>query len=159
MPTIRLETDINVPIETCFDMARDMGLHPQTVRGSYERAVAGRIRGLLGPGEWVTFEATHFGVRQRLTARMTEFEAPVLFADEMTQGAFQSLTHRHEFSARPEGGTRMTDTLEFVSPLGILGRLANRLFLERHLRRFLEGRNRELKRIAESGTGGSGGTR
>lgn len=151
MPIIRLETDINVPIETCFDLARDIGLHSQTVRGSKERAVAGRVRGLLGPGEWVTFEAVHFGVRQRLTAHMTEFQAPVLFADEMTQGAFQSLTHRHEFAPRPDGGTRMTDTLEFTSPLGALGRLADRLFLERHLRRFLAGRNRELKRIAESG--------
>lgn len=153
MPIIRLVTDINAPIATCFDMARDIGLHPQTVRGSQERAIAGRVRGLLGPGEWVTFEAKHFGVWQRLTARMTAFEAPILFADEMTQGAFKSLTHRHEFSPRLDGGTRMTDTLEFISPLGVLGRLADRLFLERHMRRFLEGRNRELKRLAETGAG------
>lgn len=151
MPTIRLVTHINVPIEICFDLARDIGLHTRTVLGSHERAVAGRIRGLLEPGDWVTFEAVHLGVRQRLTARMTLFDAPVLFADEMTQGAFQSLTHRHEFALDREGGTRMTDVLEFTSPLGLLGRLADRLFLERYMRRFLEGRNRGLKRIAESG--------
>lgn len=151
MPRIKLETLINVPIETCFNLARDIRLHAQTVRGSGERAVAGRVRGRLGPGDWVTFEATHFGVRQRLTARVTAFEPPFLLADEMTQGAFQRLTHRHEFRATPDGGTRMTDTLEFTSPLGVLGRLADRLFLERYMRRFLEGRNRELKRIAEAG--------
>ena len=153
MPTIRLVTDINVPLQTCFDLARDIGLHTRTVRGSKERAVAGRVRGLLGPGEWVTFEATHFGVRQRLTARVTAFEAPFLFEDEMTRGAFRSLTHRHEFAATKDGGTRMRDTLEFTSPLGALGRLADWLFLERYMRRFLQGRNRELKRIAEAGAG------
>lgn len=99
----------------------------------------------------MTFEATHFGVRQRLTAHVTAFEPPFLFADEMTRGAFASLTHRHEFAPAPDGGTRMTDTLEFTSPLGVLGVLADRLFLERYMRRFLEGRNRELKRIAETG--------
>lgn len=153
MPTIRLVTDINVPIETCFDLARDIGLHTRTVRGSRERAVAGCVRGRLGAGEWVTFEARHFGVRQRLTAHVTAFEPPFLFADEMTRGAFASLTHRHEFTATPDGGTHMTDMLQFTSPLGVLGRLAEWLFLTRYMRRFLLGRNRELKRIAEAGAG------
>lgn len=151
MPTIRLETPINVPVQTCFDLARSIDLHPRTTAPTRERAVAGRTTGLFGAGDTVTFEAVHLGVRQRLSSRMTEFEPPFAFADEMTRGAFRSLTHRHEFAALPDGGTRMTDTLSFTSPLGMLGRLADLLFLERYMRRFLESRNRELKRIAESG--------
>ncbi len=37
-----------------------------------------------------------------------------------------------------------------ASPLGPLGRLADVLVLERYLRRFLEVRNEEIKRVAES---------
>ena len=151
MPIIRLETTINVPLQTCFDLARSIDLHPKTTAWTRERAVAGRTTGLFGAGDVVTFEAVHLGVRQRLSSRMTEFEPPFVFADEMTRGAFRSLTHRHEFAPLPGGGTRMTDTLTFTSPLGLLGRVADALFLERYMRRFLLARNRELKRIAESG--------
>ena len=151
MPTIRLETHIHVPLQTCFDLARSIDLHPRTVADTQERAVAGRTTGLLGAGDSVTFEAVHFGVRQRLTARVTDFDPPRVFADEMTRGAFKSLTHRHEFTALSDAETLMTDTLTFTSPFGPLGVLADKLFLERYMRRFLRGRNRELKRIAESG--------
>ena len=40
----------------------------------------------------------------------------------------------------------------YESPLGILGRIADRLFLARYLRSFLIERNRVIKATAESGT-------
>jgi ligand-binding SRPBCC domain-containing protein len=59
------------------------------------------------------------------------------------------LRHDHIFDA-VEGGTRMRDVFEFSAPLGVLGRIAERLFLTAYLRRFLEARNRVLKTVAES---------
>lgn len=69
----------------------------------------------------------------------------------MTQGAFHSLRHIHEFAPQ-DNGTLMRDTLIWVSPLGILGVLADKLFLERHLKIFLQRRNAGLKAAAESKT-------
>lgn len=148
MPTIVLEITIHAPIERCFDLARDIGFHCQSTGGTNEKAVAGVTIGLIGPGETVTFEATHFGVRQRLTSRITEFEYPHRFVDEMLHGAFHSLHHLHEFEPVPEG-TRMRDTMTYVSPLGWLGLLADTLFLESYMTRFLQKRNDHLKRVAE----------
>jgi hypothetical protein len=45
----------------------------------------------------------------------------------------------------------MTDTFEFESPLGILGRLFNTLILTRYLTRFLTERNAMIKAFAETG--------
>ncbi len=149
MPHVILETRINVPIEVCFDLARDIDVHAETTRQTGERAVAGVMHGKIGAGDTVTFEAKHLGVRQRLSSRMTQFDPPNVFADEMIEGAFQSLTHVHEFFAVPEG-TLMRDTITWVSPLGLLGTLADKLFLERHMRNFVTERNRKLKEIAES---------
>lgn len=39
--------------------------------------------GPIGAGQTVTFEATHFGIRQRLTSLITEYKEPHLFVDEM----------------------------------------------------------------------------
>jgi hypothetical protein len=74
VPRLVVETFIAAPPEVCFDLARDIGLHCETARHTQERAVAGVTSGLIGPGEWVTFEGVHFGIRQQLTARVTEFE-------------------------------------------------------------------------------------
>src|SRR5687768_6093720 len=132
MPTITVETHIEASVETCFDAARDIGLHCQTVAHTQERAVAGVTSGLIGLGQTVTFEGVHFGIRQRLTARVTKFERPIYFVDEMTQGAFQSMRHVHEFI--PQGqSTLMRDTIEWKSPLGVLGLLADTLFLKRYM--------------------------
>lgn len=152
MPRITLETRINVPVAACFDLARDIDAHAETTRFTGERAVAGVMHDKMGAGGTVTFEARHLGVRQRLSSRMTLFDPPYAFADEMTQGAFRSLTHVHEFRA-VTGGTVMRDTLTWVSPLGMLGHVADRLFLVRYMRHFLARRNRNLKEIAEARKG------
>jgi ligand-binding SRPBCC domain-containing protein len=142
-------TDIAAPIDVVFDLARNIDVHSATVwKRTREAAVAGVTEGLIEEGQTVTFEATHLFVRQRLTSRIARMERPRLFVDEMQRGAFKSMTHTHEFE-EIGGMTRMTDTLHFEAPLGLLGRLAERIVLEDYMRKFLIDRNRELKMMAE----------
>lgn len=148
MPVIRLETFIQAPPEACFDLARNVEAHIASTGRTEERAVGGVTTGLLGLGDEVTWEAVHFGVRQRLTSRITRFDRPRMFVDEMVRGAFASFEHLHEFIAE-SGGTRMIDVFTYRSPLGPLGRLADALFLERYMRAFLVERARSLKMTLE----------
>jgi len=149
MPTIIVETRINAPVEICFDAARDIGLHCETAARTGERAIAGVTTGLINFGETVTFEAVHFGIRQRLTAKIVEFERPHRFVDETLRSAFKSLRHIHEF-VEAEQGTLMRDTLVWVSTFGILGVIADKIALERHMRNFLVERNNALKAVIEN---------
>jgi ligand-binding SRPBCC domain-containing protein len=149
MPTIILETFINAAPETCFDLMRDIRIHTQTTSQTNEKAIAGVADGKIGLGQTVTFEGMHFGMRQRLTVKVTEFDRPHLFVDEMTRGRFKAFKHIHEFT--PEnGGTLMRDTLEWTSPFGFLGRIVDKVLLERHLRGLVGTRNEKLKQIAET---------
>ncbi|MGB8954560.1 MAG: SRPBCC family protein, partial [Tumebacillaceae bacterium] len=107
--------------------------------------------GLIERGESVTWEAVHFGIKQRLTAKITEMERPYRFVDERVSGAFHSFYHVHEFHSTEEG-TRMIDTFQYRSPFGPLGRLADVLFLKRYMTRFLLERNLYIKQLAEGGT-------
>jgi ligand-binding SRPBCC domain-containing protein len=149
MPIITAETLIHAPLELCFDLARDTEIHCLTTANTEERIVDGKSVGLLELGDVITFEAVHLGVRQKLTVRITEYQRPNRFVDQMVKGIFKSLRHVHEFEAR-EDGTLMRDTLEWKSPLGILGTLADALMVRRHMQKFLIDRNRELKRIVEA---------
>ncbi len=148
MPKIILETEINAPVDICFDLMRDIRLHTETTIETNEKAVAGVIDGMIGLGQTVTFEGKHFEMRQRLTVKVVEYERPHLFVDEMIEGRFKRFRHIHRFIER-ESGTLMIDTLEWTSPFWILGRIVDELVLERHLRNLVSTRNSRLKEVAE----------
>jgi ligand-binding SRPBCC domain-containing protein len=147
---IEIETFIAAPVERVFDLARDVETHAKSAAFTGERLVApGKERGLLELGDLVAFEGRHFGVRQRFVARITAIDRPHRFVDEMVEGAFVSLRHVHDFLPR-DRGTLMRDTLEWRTPLGLLGRAADRLFLGRHMRWFVTTKQSHLKEIAEA---------
>ncbi|REE84387.1 ligand-binding SRPBCC domain-containing protein [Paenibacillus taihuensis] len=150
MVTVETEVWINAPLERCFDLARNIDVHTRTVwPHTKERAVAGITTGPIGNGETVTFEATHLGVRQRLTSLITAYHAPYYFVDEMQRGAFKYLRHEHYFECA-HGMTLMRDRLKFAAPLGVVGWLVERAVLRRYMYNFLKYRNEQLKVLAEA---------
>ena len=149
MSRIVIRTSIRAPIERCFDLARDVDAHRQTSGFTSERVVSpGRTMGLLELGDTVTFEGRHFGLRLRLTARIVEMQRPVRFVDESIRSPFRSLRHVHEFETDGDV-TQMTDTVAWQAPLGLVGRMVDRLVLESHMRWFVETKQRALKQLAE----------
>jgi len=149
MPLIELSTLICAPRERVFDLARSIDAHQDSTEETRERAVGGVTKGLIGLNGEVTWEARHLGVTQRLSVRITAFDRPHHFQDVMISGAFKRMIHDHDFSDHPDG-TLMNDRFEFESPFGILGKVADRLFLGGYMRRFIIRRNEVLKRLAES---------
>lgn len=149
VPTIELTTHIAAPVERVFDLARSIELHTDSTSSTGERAIAGVTSGLIGPDEEVTWRGRHFGIWQKLTVRITQFDRPNRFADTMLRGAFRCMEHHHIFEESADG-TIMRDVFAYESPLGLLGRLADFLFLERYIRSFLAARNRIIKTTAES---------
>ena len=145
---VEVVTEVKAPASLCFDLSRDIDLHVMSMVGTGERAVAGRTSGLIELGEEVTWEAMHLGVRQRFTSRITEFDRPRHFRDEMIRGAFQSFVHDHHFEEH-DGGTTMRDVVRFASPFGFVGRLVDSAFMAGYLRRLLGDRGAAVRKVAE----------
>lgn len=136
----------------CFDLSRSIELHLLSTKRTHEKAVAGVTSGLIGLHESVTWEATHFGFRQRLTSKITAMESPYYFRDEQIKGIFKKLVHDHYFS-NENGYTIMRDHFLFEAPFGIAGSCFNKIVLTSYLRKFLLERNDLIKRYAESDQG------
>ncbi len=149
MPKIEIVTEINAEIHLCFDLARSIDLHQISTSHTQERAIAGVTSGLIGLQESVTWQATHFGIRQKLTAIITKFERPFHFRDEQLKGIFKAFCHDHFFEKIGKK-TLMKDVFEFHSPFGVLGNVFNYLVLTNYMRRFLVKRNQIIKEFAES---------
>ncbi len=127
MPSIIIETLINAPIERCFDLSRSIDLHTDSMKHTGEKAIAGRISGLIELGETVTWEAKHLGIRQTLTSKITEFDNPNYFVDEQVSGAFKSIRHEHRFVQ--QGRTNIDDRpIFFRIATGCPGRTGKRPF-------------------------------
>ena len=149
MPKIELKTEIKAERNIVFDLSRSIDLHKISTEQTNEEAIAGITSGLIGMNESVTWRAKHFGIYQKLTSKITEFDRPNYFADEMVKGAFSGFKHEHHF-AESNGGTLMTDFFDYKSPFGILGKLADKLFLKKYMTELLTERNRIVKEFAES---------
>lgn len=148
MPLIIVETEIEADIRTCFNLARDIGFYQKSIKHSNEIAVSGKVTGLVEKDDVITWEARHFGVVRHLTLKVTEFESPKLFVDEMVEGSFKRYKHEHIFEERNHK-TIMIDKFYFQSPRGIIGMFADWLFLKRYMTNFLKTRNKTLKIEAE----------
>ncbi|MBS1689910.1 MAG: SRPBCC family protein [Bacteroidetes bacterium] len=139
---------MKAPIERCFDLSRSIDLHMLSTQRTNEKAIAGRTSGLICLNETVTWKAKHFGISQTLTTKITQMKSPDYFVDEMMQGTFKSIFHHHQFEAK-SNGTLMIDRFNYEVPLGIMGRLFDKLILKRYMKGFLLERNELIKSVAE----------
>ncbi|MBQ1442438.1 MAG: SRPBCC family protein [Renibacterium sp.] len=140
-----LRTVSSLGVQELFDRSLSIDEHTASMAESAETAIAGVRQGQIGWGESVTWRARHFGVWLTMTSKITELEAPWRFVDEQQRGPFKRFRHEHRFTETAEG-TLMTDALVVTAPLGPLGWLAERIFLERYLHRLIDERNRYLVR-------------
>ena len=107
-------------------------------------------------GTTVRMRARYGGVRWTLASQITAFDPPhasrpesAYFRDEQVRGPFAVWQHDHWF-ASITNGTRLTDRFTYAAPLGPLGRVAERLWLDGRMRHLLEYMQTAQKRLLET---------
>jgi ligand-binding SRPBCC domain-containing protein len=140
VPQIVLTTVIPAQARACFDLSLSVDAHTASMANSGERVVGGVTSGAMTLGDTVSWRARHFGIPFTMTSRISEYDAPHRFVDEQVSGPFGRWWHEHRFEEH-DGSTVMTDTVDFASPLGPVGRAVDRMFLTGYLTRLLEQRN------------------
>lgn len=79
MTKIILLTKIKAPIETVFNLSRNIDIHLLSTSHTNEKAVAGKTSGLIELNETVTWKGKHFGFYLKHSSRITEMEFPNYF--------------------------------------------------------------------------------
>ncbi|MBR9860715.1 SRPBCC family protein [bacterium] len=148
MPIINLETRIKASPEKVFNLARSVNLHLESMNRYHEKVLEGRKEGLFEVGDTVKWQAQHFGFNFKLEVTITEMEQPSYFVDEQIRGPFKYMSHRHSFESDGEY-CFMKDEFEYSSPLGILGKIVDALFMKRYMTKLLQDRNHLIKASAE----------
>lgn len=148
MTIIKLVTEINADKKTVFDLSRNIDIHQTSMTASKEKAIAGKTSGLINLNETVTWQGRHFGLRLKHQSKITEMSLYDSFTDEMVKGCFKSFKHAHIFEEE-NGVTFMIDSLQYETPLGILGTFFDWLLLKNYMTQLIRKRNTHLKISAE----------
>lgn len=103
-------------------------------------------------GRRIRLRMTQFGLlRNELVIEFMKYEPPHLLVDEQEEGPFKFWRQTRKFQ-KVEGGTRLTDTVEYEVPFGFMGRLADRLVIGPRVRSMFQYRQRRTKEILEEGS-------
>lgn len=87
-----------------------------------------------------------WGLPMRWRSRIASWEPPHSFADEQLEGPYKRWFHTHTFAPDGDGGTIMTDSVEFALPLEPLSLVAYPL-VDWQLRRIFTYRDRALREV------------
>jgi ligand-binding SRPBCC domain-containing protein len=147
LPTFN--TQINNKPEVVFNLSRSIDLHFISTSKTNEKAIAGKTSGLINLHETITWEANHLFKKRYFTSKITAFDFPFSFTDEMQKGDLKSFSHQHIFEEK-DGGTLMTDIIHLEAPFGWLGKFVLWVFLKQYFKNLLVERNEVIKEYAEN---------
>ncbi|MBV8931427.1 MAG: SRPBCC family protein [Kutzneria sp.] len=143
-------TTIAAPRQRVFDLSLEVEVHTSSMSAASERAVRGVTSGRLQLSDTVTWQARHFGLRWRMTSRISAVDPPGYFVDEQVRGPFRRWHHAHYYQPDGRGGTVMRDVVDFAAPLPPLGTVAEFVVISRYMARLITVRNAYLKAVAEA---------
>lgn len=85
------------------------------------------------------------GIKLNWLTEITQVRDKEYFVDEQRVGPYKMWHHQHKIEAI-EGGVLMTDIVSYRPPMGILGALANALFIKHKLKHIFDFRTKALEK-------------
>lgn len=86
------------------------------------------------------------GISTSWITEITHIESGKYFVDEQRKGPYRMWHHEHFIESHPKG-VLMTDIVSYIPPLGLLGAIANKLFINRLLNKIFDYRTKALDTI------------
>lgn len=139
---------IDAPIEKVFffhnDTSNLLKITPPNIKVTIESM------GEPGLGYEVILKVRQFGLfTMRWHVKITEYEPPTRMTDVQISGPFRSWKQVRSLRS-VDGGTELTDTVDYEPPFGVLGVLANALIIRRQITSMFAYRQAATKRILEA---------
>lgn len=148
MHTLKRTIQLPISIETAWDFFSDprnlkvitpdyMGFNI-TSEFYQDRMYAGQI---------ITYTVTPLlNIPMRWMTEITQVEDQKFFIDEQRIGPYKIWHHQHHFKAI-NGGVEMTDIIDYVIPLGIIGRMIEPLLVKGKLNEIFDYREKKMDEL------------
>jgi len=150
MATYSFQTKQCIPIST--EQAWDFFSSPANLQritpAEMGFKIISRFHGLrMYPGQLIEYKVHPLlGIPVYWMTEITQVQEPVYFIDQQRFGPYTLWHHQHHFKAIP-GGVEMTDIVHYRIPLGLLGDLANWLFVKKKLESIFQYRYKAVEEL------------
>ncbi|HEY4312884.1 MAG TPA: SRPBCC family protein [Pirellulales bacterium] len=91
----------------------------------------------MRPGTLIDYELKLFGIRFHWQTLIEQFEPESRFVDVQLTGPYRRWHHEHRFE-EAQGGTWVSDHVDYEMPWGPLGRIAHALAVRRSLKQIFD---------------------
>ncbi|MBD3639308.1 MAG: SRPBCC family protein [Crocinitomicaceae bacterium] len=99
------------------------------------------------PGLIITYKVRPIGgIKMTWVTEITHVSEFNYFVDEQRKGPYKLWHHEHHIIP-VDGGVLMKDVISYIPPFGFLGRIANKLFIQKQLNEIFEFREKSLENI------------
>jgi ligand-binding SRPBCC domain-containing protein len=143
--TLTVQTRLDQPIDRVFDFfSRAENLEAITPPFLRFRILT-RVPIEMRPGALIEYALRVRGLPLRWLTRIDEWNPPHSFVDTQLRGPYALWRHTHRFRA-VDGGTEMTDTVEYALRFGFLGELLHP-FVARDVRFIFAYRNERISHL------------
>ena len=139
---------VNATIEEAWDFFTDPNnLSLITPKEMNFKIISSSLSAKIYPGMIISYHVSPLlGLRMNWLTEITQVEDKKFFIDDQRVGPFRLWHHQHIFEEVP-GGVMMTDIVNYRAPFGILGRVAERLIVNRKVRQIFEYREKVLNKV------------
>lgn len=140
--------NINASVEDVFHFHDDtrnlIKITPPSIKVSFT------TRGAAGLGQDIFLSVRQFGiVRTTWHVRITAYQAPSIMVDEQIKGPFATWQQTRVIAPGQDGGTTLTDIVDYTLPFGPLGRLVDALVVRKQIERMFAYRQQATKNLLE----------
>ena len=101
-------------------------------------------------GQLIDYRITVLRKKIRWRTIITEYKYPKYFIDQQLKGPYSMWHHKHEFEDKGNH-VEIIDTVNYVVPFGILGRLVNFLFIHNDLNKIFSYRKKIIEKHFRKG--------
>ena len=92
----------------------------------------------MAPGQLIDYKIKIHGIPVTWRTKITEWQPLEHFVDNQIKGPFKLWNHTHKFTSLGAHETLMEDTVKYILPFGILGRLAEPFFVKPDIKKIFE---------------------
>ncbi len=104
---------------------------------------------IMKAGALIDYTIQVLGIEQRWTTLITSYEPPFRFVDEQIKGPYAFWHHTHTFS-ETSAGTLIKDEVRYAIPFGLVGTLAQEIFVKKELDKIFRFRAETIERHFQS---------
>lgn len=142
----RREQFVPLPVPNVFEFFSDARNLETITPPTLQFKVLRTSTPTMGEGTLIDYELKLHGIGLRWQSRIEGWQPGRRFADRQLVGPYRHWYHRHSFTA-VEGGTLVTDEVEYRLPFGRLGKIVAGPWVRRDLKKIFDFRARKIEAI------------